>query len=301
MGAMTYQRYQDSPDGLWRFFVRLRADGSPVLFSDSLEFRQHDWPFPGFSPLGQETCDSVLSPDGYASYQYESFPPWQPPYTAQGGNGGDIIVVGPDGYARAVATMDGGHPGLLYYFVGPDVGLPSDGRIGGWVISGPGVATGNWQSIVAYLQQSDSDPYHPIGTLSPSYTRYLIDTIAVPFLPTAERQIETLVSEHYETDNPSTSNEMERFHYGAGWGKLRWEFWSTTAPLSPYVFNRAPAIAYGYPSQPLNPSMRLCDVRHYCNIVPEGGRIYLPPIKTFIESVGITIGDFGWPPDFILP
>jgi len=70
-----YLNFHDDPNGLWRFFVRRYANGRSVQVTDALTFRQHDWPWDQVSPLGQETCDSVLSTDGFASFQYESFPP----------------------------------------------------------------------------------------------------------------------------------------------------------------------------------------------------------------------------------
>jgi hypothetical protein len=39
------------PDGLWPFFVRHKADGSPTLVTDPLTYQLCDW---GFEPSGQE-------------------------------------------------------------------------------------------------------------------------------------------------------------------------------------------------------------------------------------------------------
>src|SRR5215472_11034784 len=133
---MSYAPYD--PNSLWRFFVRT-DNGKPVRINDPLKFRQHDWSFDSSGVYGQETCDSVLSANELAAFEYESFPPWKPPYTSNSSNGGDITIVTSDGWAKAPATQDGGHPGVLYYFVGPGLGDPSDGRVGGWVLCGPDV------------------------------------------------------------------------------------------------------------------------------------------------------------------
>jgi len=199
--------------------------------------------------------------------------------------------------------MDGGDPGLLYYFVGPGVGQAGNGEVGGWVACGPDVSVGVWKNVVCYLQQSDGTPDAPIGGLSPSFTRYLIDTIAVPFLSAGAGRnaatIEVLVSEHYGAEDPTRAPGMERFFYAAGWGKVRWEGWGTGTP-SNELAQRAPAIEYGYPTAPsLNPAHQLLDVRTYTNIVPQTRTLFVP--RAPMLSRPLSIADFGWPPNFVLP
>lgn len=284
---MAYASY--SPAGLWRFFVRKKPNGDPFRDTDRLTYRQRDLPFAGW-PSGQETSDCVLSASGYASFDYESFPPWVGSYTSQGGNGGDVIIVTSDGWAKAVATMDGGRPGQLYYFVGPGLGEPGDGRIGGWVVAGPDVAVRNWHSVVCWIQQSINTPYAPIGAPSPAYTRYLIDNV-----PFRSSQVETLVSEHYSTEDPTQADAVERFWYASGIGKIRWERWSRDPPVPDDALNPT-QIPYGWPSPTLSQGLRLSDLRNYTNIVltpalPAG----LPQVAPF------TIASTGWPPNFVLP
>lgn len=297
---MSYSAYD--PNTLWRFFVRSDS-GKPVRATDRLKFRQHDWGGDASAPLGYQTADCVLSADGLAAYQYESFPPWRGPYTDNPGNGGDIGVLTADGHLTLVATMDGSDPGVLYYFVGPGIGMPADGRVGGWLIAGPDVAVDSWHSTICYLIQSYNDPHHPIGTLNPSYTRYAISHLDVPFqingVIQPPRLIEVLVAEHYNGTDPTTSDSMERFHFGAGWGKLRWEAWSSVPPGNELI-QRAPAVALGFPNPSLNPAHHLVDVRVWTNIVPEPKSLITANMYIPVRP-GARVADFGWPPNFVLP
>lgn len=301
---MTYQRYQDNPNGLWRFFVR-RSGMSPVSIDDALDYRISDFPEPGITgPAGQETCDCVLSADGYSAIECCTFAPFNPPISSNAGNGGDVQIVTNDGYAKIAATTDGGRPGVLVYFVGPGIGMAANGSVGGWVTCGPDLAVGSWKSVVTNLTESLNSPSAPISGLVQSYTRYLIGEILVPFLTfggaPVTRELQVLISEHYSGADPKTSDAMERFFYADGYGRIRWESWSTTALPATSLNAAAPAMPWGYPDYPpLNTSQHIVYVRHWANILPLS-KIYIPSVHYFIGQRR-SIADFGWPSGFVLP
>jgi hypothetical protein len=289
---MSYQSYFADPGGLWRFYVRQHPSGAPILTTDPLTSRMRDRPFPGF-PSGQETCDCTLDPSGYwSTCGWESFPPWGS--YVPGGDGGDIAIVTTDGYAKLPATQDGSQP-TLYYFVGPGLGQPGNGEVGGWLSAGPDAASDTWNAAVCYLQQSDATPYAPLGNLSQSYTRYLIATIPITFWRNSALpytlDVECLVSEHYDGADPSTALNCERFVYGDGWGKLIWEIWEQPGAAVAPTVAQADGTPYCSPTPPLTAGLVMTDCRYWTNIIP-----YPVPSRAIYR-----VSACGWPQNFVLP
>lgn len=291
MAPVTYTNRYDNPnEWLWGLCAMGRSGRQWIVDFDFLSPRRHDWPSNNSGALGQECCDSCIITQpaaapvsGVCAMQRLTFSPWGPT-RPNSGDGGDINVVTSDGWLKIIATQDGGHPGLLYYFVGPGVGQPDDGRVGGWVLGRAVDRWDAWNSTVTWLQQSPGTPWQPLGQPTPSFTRWLVNTFIVPAMdagvPNSGINANVLVSEHYGTQDPTSSPQMERFFYGYGWGMLRWEYWSTSDPIIPGAIDRAPNTPYGYPTSiPLNPNMRLTDARTYTNFVvgspiqcwPDGG------------------------------
>jgi len=260
---------------LWSYLVQ--GYSGPQCAIDVLPIapRRHDWPSEGSGPRGQECCDCVLMTQppgptaGAVAIHYESFAPQFGGVGTEGGNGGDLLCVTSDGWIKAFATEDGGRPGQLYYFVGPGFGMAGAGP-GGWVISAPDITPGAWKSVVTQIVQSYPGPYKPMGLPSPAYTRYRVEVLDVPRL-TAGGNPDTfqswcLISEHYDTSDPSTANEMERFVFGKYWGKLRWEKWQRGGQTSQGAIDRAPAMSFCYPaSGDAAGVMALTDARTYTN------------------------------------
>jgi len=281
---MSYQGFWQND---WRWQYLVRWDGVVLWETTTLEERLCDWPNPG----SEQCCDCVVSAQtGRFAAQFKSFPPYLGPVQDGAGDGGDVLVITDDGYVKIIATQDGGHPGQLYYFVGPGVGQPGDARVGGWLIAGPDLAFG-WNSRVTWLDQSFNGPYNPVGNLTPAYTRYILAPARVPYAVNgvsgggSERSV--IVSEHYTGADPTQSPIMERFIYAQWMGLVRWEFYGTGQAV-PGTFERAIDFPYGYPtSAPLNPSLRLNDCRTWTN-----WRSDLPRVTTRAA---------GWPSGVVLP
>ena len=284
---MSYQGFWQGSD-LWQYLIRY--DGRSLWSTTFLPQRMLDPPGSG----SQECCDCVLdAATGKMALQFESFPPYQNLGDSLG-NGGDILVVTSDNWIKAIATQDGGHPGELYYFVGPGLGMPGDGRVGGWVIAGPDLGT-SWEQCVCWIDQSFNGPYNPIGSLSPAYVRYILADLDVPYLvnggsPSTQRR-SCVVSEHYSGNDPSTATSVERFFYAQWLGKVRWEIWGLpgSQPIDPTLHARAVPFPMGYPgSPPLTPGLMLLDCRSYIN-------------WTMGANPQFTVRGAGWPQGVVLP
>jgi hypothetical protein len=277
---VSYQGFwQGSP--LWTYLVRY--DGGPLWDTTWENQRLFDWP----TTTDVECIDCVLNSQLPCALQYKSFPPYEN-FSSNPANGGDILAVTGDNWIKAIATSDGGHPGALYYFVGPGLGMAGDGRAGGWVIAGPDLDT-SWQSVVCWISQSFNGPYHPVGGLSPAYTRYILANIDVPY-PGGSDVRSCIVSEHYNGTDPNTSLTLERFVYAQWMGLVRWESWGSN-PENEQAVLRAPAMDFCYPSsRALNSSLQLNDARTWTNWVTN-----YYDYSTFHVSIS------GWPPSLVMP
>lgn len=278
--------WQGSP--LWSYLVRY--DGDPLWSTSWLTQRMLDPP----GSNSTQCCDCVVdATTGQMVFQFESFPPYWHVGDSPG-NGGDVLVVTSDNWIKAIATQDGGHPAELYYFTGPGLGQPADGRVGGWVIAGPDLGA-TWNDVVCWIDQSFDGPYNPVGALSPSYTRYRLVGLDVPYLVdggtpgTFPRTC--IVSEHYNSADPTAATEMERTHYARWLGKVRWELWALPGAqqADPTLAMRAVPFPMGYPSAPpLAPSLQLTDCRSWIN-------------WTVGSNPSYTVKGAGWPGGVILP
>jgi hypothetical protein len=281
---MSYQGpWQGSP--LWTYLVRY--DGDPLWDTTWERERLSDWP----TTTSTEHIDCVLSSRLPCALQYKTFPPYGN-YNSNPGDGGDVLVITDDNWIKAIATSDQSLPGEIYYFVGPGLGMPGDGRVGGWVVAGPDLGP-SWRSAVCWLSQSIDDPYHPIEGLSPSYTRYILANIDVPYLVNGgsrgSSQRSCIVAEHYNGTDPQTALTLERFIYAQYMGLVCWEFWGPK-PEDGSAVLRAPGMGFAYPSAPaLNPSLRLNDARTWTNWIGNGSD------PTF------HVQQTGWPPNLIMP
>jgi hypothetical protein len=237
---------------------------------DIVFWRRHDFP----PPIGYQIADSALSNDEKEVINTFSFPPFGP-FNPSNGDGGEIYVV-EGATVRITATQDGGTPGMQY-FVGPRCGGD------GWVLFRTDVTTGSWKSLVARLADV------PKPTLCPplvrAFTRYRMELITFPFLfnnKTRPVSGATIISEHYDGNSISNSSHLERFFLMQGWGKLRWEAWTTNHSIKPPpdLPQRCPFIPF---SVPPTPAWQMVDCRMWTNICPT-------------QKSGWSVDQFGWPP-----
>lgn len=262
--------WTDNP--LWSYLVRY--DGGPLWSTSWLAQRLLDPP----NPSSQQCVDCVVDAGtGLIAIQYKSFPPYQK-LSDSTGNGGDLLCITDANEIYIFATADGGHPGQLYYFVGP--------AGPGWLIAGSDLNSA-WSGRVVQLAQAYPGPSNQEGSLSPAYTRYLRAMAAIP----GNGQRTVIVSEHYGTADPTQAPEMERFVYGRWMGLIRWEYYALpSVPAVPGVLERAGGdFPFGYPSSiPLNPALVLRDCRSWINWTPS-------------SNPEFTVQGAGWPVGAVLP
>jgi hypothetical protein len=287
--------------GLWPFLVQHRSPmtgllqppgfgvpTAPQVDIDQGNERRYDY-FPTAGPLGQQHCDCVLETGrgGMFAVQYLSFPPWRS-YVSLHGDGGNLVGVTSDGFIKGFATSDGSKPGELYYFIGPP-------GANGWVMGGSDAVLGvpRWIEHVCMIQQSYPGPNNPEGILTPAYTRYTRQYVSVPiWFNGGSPEIDTydcMISEHYDGADPTVSGSFERFVLARGWGLIRWEAWAKAGMPSPDLDERAPPMAYCWPSAGAAPGYQLMDARLYMNLHVEAG------------AERFRVIDAGWPRGVILP
>jgi len=121
-------------------------------------YRRHDLP----APAGYQIGDCV------ARRCIFSYPPFGP-FNVANGDGGDAYSTASDGWVRIAVTQDGGKPGVLQHFVGPQCGGD------GWVLFRQDASTGSWTETVAHLSNTN-DGSCP-ASLGRAYTRWRIEDI----------------------------------------------------------------------------------------------------------------------------
>ena len=241
------------------------ADQTKDLITTPLAFRRLDWPG-AYSGI---VSDNVLDPgSGAVISTFKTAPldgPFNPP-----DDGGDVYLnvanVNRIGNAAiAVKTQTGSTTAI--YFVGYTCGYTS------WLLfprNLPMFGQG-WGSAIAELGQSDMPGTNcNAGNMSPAYTRYRLENVSMPFLMNNVQTtlvIPTVISEHYNRATIFGSTQLEGFYFAQGWGKLRWEYWSTSSP-SRDLTGECPTV----PKWGIAPSfwgVRLTDCRTWTNIIPD--------------------------------
>jgi hypothetical protein len=232
------------------------------------QYRKHDLP----APTGYQIGDCTLNPDGSMPCEF-SYPPFGP-FTVTNGDGGDLHVTDPGGVTRIKVTQDGGKPGVLQHFTGPECGAD------GWVSFRDDPPTGSWASTVARVNDT------PTATcpqrLNRAFTRWRLENITWTFYegsssPTVT--LPTIISEHYGKDTIATSKAMERFFYAKGAGRVRWSAWKKAAPVGSDLAVRCPAVPYDV--APDDSGWNLSDCRTWTAIEP--------------AAAGWSAAMYGWP------
>jgi len=225
--------------------------------SDSMRMRRHDWP----GPDGYQIVDSFIADDGASFVSTFSFAPFGP-FSASNGDGGEIYVIDSD-TVRIAATEDGGQMGVVQGFFGAGCGGT------GWILFRADAPTGRWAQEVARLKG------RPLGAAcaasSSAFTRYRLETVAIPFLIGGRRRtmsLPTLISEHFNAASLERSSALERTFMVRGVGRAIWEAWSKHPPTIGDLHQRCPGTAW---STPPAPGWFLTDCRYATNLVPADG------------------------------
>jgi len=263
-------------------------------------YRKHDWPAAVEQGLsyGYQASDAVLSavPGGQGdavivtqTFDFDGVPGGGfGRFGVAGGDGGQVIAI-TRGAAAVFMTQDGGAPGLQW-FVGDGCSTGQRPQELAWLLFTDQVNAGGWSDAVAKLSISRVQSECPAG-FSSAYTRYLRSTVAVPFLkagvPAGDRNLDVIVSEHFDLPTVQQSNHLERFFLAKDLGMVRWERWEHLTGPNPQVeqaaqvaatSGRCPALAL---SSPPDQGWVMIDCRMWTNLVP-------PPAR------GWTVRQFGW-------
>jgi len=241
------------------------ADQTADLITTPLAFRRLDWPG-AYSGI---VSDNVLDPSSGAVISTFKTAPFDGPFNPPD-DGGDVYLsvtniprIG--NAAIAVKTQTGSLNAI--YFVGYTCGYT------GWLLflRNPPMFGQGWGSAVAELGQSDMPRTScNAKNLSPAYTRYRLENVSMPFLINNVQTTlvtPTVISEHYNGATIFGSTQLERFYFAQGWGKLRWEYWSTSPPTRDLT-GECPTV----PTWGVAPSfwgVQLSDCRTWTNIIPD--------------------------------
>ena len=252
------------------------ANQTKDLITTPLTFRRLDWPG-AYSGI---VSDNVLDPGTGAVISTFKTAPFDGPFNPPN-DGGDIYlnvanVRSMGDAAIAVKTQTGSLTPI--YFVGYTCGYTS------WLLFPQNLPTygQGWGSAIAELGQSNAPGTNcDTKNMSSAYTRYRLENVSMPFLSNNVQTnlvIPTVISEHYNGSTVARSTELERFYFAQGWGKLRWEYWSTSPP-SRDLTGECPSV----PTWEVAPSFwraQLTDCRTWTNIIP--------------DTSGWSVSDYGW-------
>jgi hypothetical protein len=252
------------------------ANQAKDLITTPLTFRRLDWPGAYSGVVSDNVLDlstgAVISTFKTAPFDGHFNPP---------NDGGDVYLNVTNVHsigdaAIAVKTQTGSLTPI--YFVGYTCGYTS------WVLfpqNLPMYGQG-WGSSVAEIGQSNAPGTNcDAKNMSPAFTRYRLENVSMPFLAHNVQTsivIPTVISDHYNGSAIAESTQLERFYFAQGWGKLRWEYWSTSPP-SRDLTGECPTVPT-WEVAPSFPGAQLTDCRTWTNIIP--------------DASGWSVADYGW-------
>lgn len=219
----------------------------PQEVSDRAEWRKHDWGTlsdNGPPKFGHQVSDSVLERRGSREVVVQTFDFGDGErrfgrFDKGNGDGGDLLAV-IDGAVWGFFTEDGGAGEQWFVAENCRQDPGPSGRRKAWLFFGGDVGRGAWTDAVARLTITRSPDECPTRGFGSAYTRYLRDTIEVPFrildgdkaAGFAQRQVDSIVSDHFGGKDVATADHLERFYFGRGLGKYRWERWEQLSRTS---------------------------------------------------------------------
>ena len=230
---------------------------SPGSAAAVLPYRKRDWP----GPCDGIEQDAGLMPNGAVVNAFSTAPFGT---LRLPNDGGDVYAVLASGVTVALKTKDGGVPADIY-FCGDY-----------WVLWGADVAPA-WHSIVANIYQAPAASCQPASRTAAAFTRYIEETIDVPFIGLRQdtQSIDTIVHEHYDGPSVTKARSLERMYFGKDIGRYRWEYWAPHgSPRRPLA---CPPLAY---SAPPGPGWVMTDCRMWTNLVP--------------NTTGFSLAAYGW-------
>lgn len=201
------------------------AHPSPLLPTQGMAYRKHDWPAPEHrpgAPLGYQASDAYVSTlrglpaaiqtfdFGGGRYRFGQFD--------AGADGGDAVVLRGEEASIGVSQDSDGVKWLL------GEGCRAGGALApGWLaFQGP---QGERVAPNAITPAPSACP----RAFSMSLTRWRSARLSFPYLvrgrPAGQFEAPFIVSEHFSHPTVAQSNALERFWFARGLGKVRWEAW----------------------------------------------------------------------------
>ena len=191
------------------------------------------------------------------------------------GDGGQAVVVLPDGAAAVALTEDGG--GGMQWFQSPDCRGGRDAAAApGWLIAAPPLLD-LWRERVVRLRIAPRPDACP-AAFDASLTRWRLARIAMPWREArtggrgGAAEVDTLLSEHFGGAARAAADHLERFWFARDLGLVRWERWEDPARTRlPDLARRAavlagsgrcPEVAF---SEPPAPGWAMADCRTWTN------------------------------------
>ncbi len=262
---------------------------TPQEVASKPDWRKHDWPDrrdPAVQPLGHQASDSVLDrgfpfPAVVQTFDFgDAGRRFGVKDEGQGGDGGDAVAI-LKGAAWVFFTEDGGN-GRQWFVAeacrtapGPNAAHES------WLLFDNTVTRHGWRDRLARLRITRS-PHECPDRFSNAYTRFRRATIPVPYRAVAGSQpvrtgtwkVDSIVSDHFGGRSIESADHLERFYFGRGLGKYRWERWEELSrSRQPDVPGRARTLAESGRCMPLpysdapGPGWVMIDCRTWTNLV----------------------------------
>lgn len=259
-----------------------------LAVGEPLPYRKHDWPSvqAGMRQArGWQASDSLRGTLLGRSAVLQIFDFGDDTSRAFGrfdaghGDGGQAILIAPDGTVAAAMTEDGA--GGVQWFASPDCAAARGAPTAGWLFAAPPVG-GDWHSRIAELlivPHPDACPPRFV----PSLTRWRLVRLALPLREaatgaTATVSADALLSEHYGRATIPTAEHLERFLFVRDLGLTRWERWEDRATSRlPALEERAGQLAAQRRCPPLpvstppGASWAMVDCRTWTNLVRATG------------------------------
>lgn len=260
----------------------------PLSVGDALPYRKHDWAavqLRASQPRGWVASDSLRGtlfgrPAILQGWDFGDMPQREfGRFDAGLGDGGQVVLIGPDGSAAAVMTEDGGEG--VQWIPSPACVRSGGQPTAGWLFAAQPVTTA-WRERVVQATRVARPEICP-SQFSTTLTRWRLARIDLPMRETSDGSVrtvpvETLVSEHFGRATVPTAEHLERFFFARDLGLVRWERWEDRATsrfprMEEFAAmiatqQRCPPLAF---SDPPEPSWIMIDCRTYTNLVRATG------------------------------
>lgn len=240
------------------------TDGVQRTANSNITWYRHDYPGPGDA---YQISDAYINPAGNAETVWI-----YPPYgnaASNAGNGGEWYKINNNGVVT-IAETQAGPPNQFFRLKKRTSNLNNCGDTG-WVAFTKDAPTIGQTWIVARLGIVGTASACP-SSPSFAFTRWRLENVTYPFIVfgvAGSVTAPTIISEHYDGPSIGLSSTLERSFWGYHWGRLVWEYWTTTPSTDPNLLDiRCPGTDF---SNSPGPGWYLNDCRDSTQIIKGPG------------------------------